>query len=128
MPDMPTLLVLMVLAGLGMAWWSRARAAADHARELGRRACEAAGVQWLDQSVHARHWRLHRRRDGWIGVERRYRFEYSRDGHDRQLGELVLREGRLVGFTGPDSATRVVPFGASGMADERARGVAPPPE
>jgi hypothetical protein len=114
MPDMPTLLVLMVLAGLGLAWWSSARRAADHARELGRRACDTAGVQWLDQNVHAHGWRVHRRGDGWLGVERRYRFDYSRDGHDRHVGELVLREGRLVGFSGPDSATRVVPFGGPG--------------
>jgi hypothetical protein len=72
---MPPLLMLMILIALGAAWWSTARAAAERAEEVGRNACSAAGVQWLDQTVHADGLRLRRRQDGWPGLERSFRFE-----------------------------------------------------
>jgi hypothetical protein len=50
---MPTLLILMIVAATVFAFWSAGRAAAERAEEVGRDACQAAGVQWLDQSVHA---------------------------------------------------------------------------
>ena len=105
---MPTLLLLMILFGTGFAFWSTARAAAERAGEVGRSACAAAGVQWLDQSVHASGMRLCRGEDGRLGFERRFRFEYSEDGLDRHVGQLVLRGHRLVGFSGPAKAAAVI--------------------
>jgi hypothetical protein len=105
---MPPLLMLMILIALGAAWWSTARAAAERAEEVGRNACSAAGVQWLDQTVHADGLRLRRRQDGWPGLERSFRFEYSEDGEDRHTGRLVLLGDELVSFSGPVRATSVV--------------------
>ena len=105
---MPTLLVLMIVTVLAAAWWSAARAAAERAEEVGRNACFAAGVQWLDQTVHADGLRLRRREDGWLGLERSFRFEYSEDGQDRHIGRLVLLGNALVSFSGPARATPVV--------------------
>lgn len=96
---------LMVAVVLGFAWWSSARAAAERAEEVGRNACHASGVQWLDQSVHASGMRFRRGDDGRFGLERTFRFEYSEDGQDRHVGRLVLRSGRLVGFVGPARRT-----------------------
>lgn len=98
---MPTLLVMMIVGALALAWWSSARDAAERAEDLGRAACEAAGVQWLDQTVHASGVRLRRGDDGRLGFERTFRFEYSEDGQDRHIGRLVLRGRRLVAFVGP---------------------------
>ncbi len=98
---MPTLLVLMILGATAFAFWNSARAAAERAEALGRNACHAAGVQLLDQTVHASGLRLCRGHDGRMGFERNFRFEYSRDGQDRQIGKLVLRGDRLIGFSGP---------------------------
>ena len=98
----------MIVAGLAFAYWSAGRAAAERAEALGRDACSAAGVQWLDQSVHASGLRLQRGEDGWLGFERTFRFEYSYDGSDRHIGRLVLRGGRLVSFSGPTRAANVV--------------------
>jgi hypothetical protein len=98
---MPGLLILLIVVSLGWAFWSAARAAAERAEEVGRNACNAANVQWLDQTVHASGIRLRRGSDGRLGFERTFRFEYSEDGHDRHVGRLVLRGGRLVGFSGP---------------------------
>jgi hypothetical protein len=105
---MGSLLVVMIVAGLAFAYWSAGRAAAERAEALGRDACSAAGVQWLDQSVHASGLRLQRGEDGWLGFERTFRFEYSYDGSDRHVGRLVLRKGRLVSFVGPTRAANVV--------------------
>lgn len=98
---MSTLLFLMIAGALGFALWNSARAAAERAEALGRDACNSAGVQWLDQTVHASGLRVNRGHNGRLGFERSFRFEYSRDGHDRQIGKLVLRGDRLVGFSGP---------------------------
>ncbi|MFD0727334.1 DUF3301 domain-containing protein [Lysobacter brunescens] len=107
---MPTLLILMILAAMSFAFWSASRAAAERAIHLGGEACRAAGVQLIDQTVHATGLRLIRREDGWLGFERSFRFEYSEDGMDRHIARLVLRGHRLVSFSGPVRATGVVDF------------------
>ncbi|MEL1263748.1 DUF3301 domain-containing protein [Pseudoxanthomonas putridarboris] len=96
-----TALLTLIAAGLAFAYWNTARAAAERAGMLGRDACRAAGVIWLDQSVHANGLRLRRGEDGWLGFERSFRFEYSYDGIDRHIGKIVLRKGELVSFVGP---------------------------
>ena len=102
----PIALLLAIIIAYG--WWSSARHAAERAEEVGRNACHAAGVQWLDQTVHADGLRLRRRGDGWLGLERSFRFEYSEDGQDRHSGRLVLLGDELVAFSGPAKATPVV--------------------
>jgi len=95
------MIVLMVLAALALAWWNAARAANERATVLGREACERAGVIWIDQTVHAGGLGVYRRGDGRLGLERRFQFEYSFTGHDRHLGQLVLRGGHLASLLGP---------------------------
>ncbi len=107
---MPSVILLMIAGAAIVAFWNAARAAAEQAEALGRDACNAAGVQWLDQSVHASGLRLYRRGDGWLGLERTFRFDYSHDGADRHSGRLVLRQGRLVSFVGPSSGARIIPL------------------
>ena len=102
---MPTLLIVMILAATAFAFWSAGRAAAERAEIVGRDACRAAGVQLLDESVHALGLRICRHDNGWLGWERTFRFDYSSDGQDRRVGRLVLRGDRLVAFSGPVSAT-----------------------
>ena len=101
MSDFPVLILLMLAAAGACAYWNAARAAAERATVLGRNACQAAGVIWLDQSVHASGLRLRRREDGRLGLERSFRFEYSEDGIERHVGRLVLAGDRLVSFSGP---------------------------
>jgi hypothetical protein len=105
---MPTLLILMIAIAIGFAFWSSARAAAERATVLGRDACRAAGVQLIDQTVHASGLRLRRGEDGRLGFERSFRFEYSQDGTDRHIARLVLRGDRLVAFSGPVAAAQRV--------------------
>ncbi|WP_407354396.1 DUF3301 domain-containing protein [Luteimonas sp. R10] len=98
---MSGLILLMIAAAAAFAFWSASRAAAERAGRIGRQACRAAGVQWLDQTVHAAGLRLRRGGDGRLGFERSFRFEYSEDGVERHVGRLVLRGDTLVSFSGP---------------------------
>lgn len=111
---MPTLLILMLLLAVAFFYWSAARGAAERAGQVGRNACRAAGVQWLDQTVHADGLRLRRGHDGRLGFERSFRFEYSIDGSDRYVGRLVLRGGELVSFVGPPRSIAEPGLNASG--------------
>lgn len=101
---MPSLILLMIAGAFAYAWWNAARAASEHAIEIGHAACRAAGVQLLDQTVHATGLRLRRRDDGRLGLERSFRFEYSHDGFGRERGRMVFHGDRLVSFTGPPPA------------------------
>lgn len=101
---MPTLVIVMIVCAAAVSFWSAGRAAAERAEALGRDACRAGGVQWLDQSVHLQGLRLRRLDSGWLGIERTFRFDYSHDGVDRHAGRLVLHGDRLVSFTGPSAA------------------------
>ena len=103
------LILLMIFGAAAFSYWNAARAAAERAGQLGRNACEAAQVIWLDQSVHATGIRLRRGEDGKLGFERTFRFDYSYDGVERHSGRLVLRGDRLVSFVGPVKPT-VMPF------------------
>lgn len=108
--NMSTLLILMLAAAMLFAFWSASRAAAERAIRLGGDACRAAGVQLIDQTVHAHGLRLTRGEDGRLGFERSFRFEYSQDGTDRHVARLVLRGDRLVHFSGPVRTANVVEF------------------
>ena len=107
---MSTLLILMLAAAMLFAFWSASRAAAERAIRLGGDACLAAGVQLIDQTVHANGLRLARGDNGRLGFERSFRFEYSQDGTDRHVARLVLRGDRLVSFSGPVRTPNVLEF------------------
>ena len=98
---MESSLFLLLLGFPLFAWWSAGRAAAERAAAFGRRACERAGVQWLDQSVPLVRLRLRRGPSGWLGWERQFRFEYSTGGDDRHAGLVTLQGAALVGLVGP---------------------------
>ena len=98
---MLTLIVMMIFTAAAVAFWNAGRAAAERARDLGRDACKAAQVQWLDDSVHVIGMRPRRLGSGRLGWERTFRFDYSMNGADRHQGRLVLRGDRLVSFAGP---------------------------
>jgi hypothetical protein len=104
--------LFVMLVAIAVAWfWVAGRRAAEIATVVGRQACARAGVQWLDQSVHLLAMRLRRGRDGWLGLERHYGFEYSLAGEDRHAGRIVLHGRTLQSVAGPmppaDTAERL---------------------
>ena len=88
------IIALAIFGAVALAW-SSARGAAEVAAHYGRRACAESGVQWLDHTVSLERLSLKRAPDGWLRPLRRYRFEFSASGHDRQRGSLELLGSEL---------------------------------
>lgn len=95
-----SLFVLLILVP-AFAFWISGRAAAERATQHGRRACQHAGVQWLDQSVHQVRVRLRRNKEGRLCWERQFRFEYSNGGEDRHAGLVTMLGDSLSSLAGP---------------------------
>ena len=105
------LILLMIAGAAALSFWNGNRAAAEYAHILGRRACDAAGVQFLDDSVHLNGYSVHRGESGWLTLDRKFRFEFSVTGADRHSGSMVIRDRKLVQFTGPQrDENTVLPF------------------
>jgi hypothetical protein len=102
LPPMDIALLLLIALGLGHYAWLRARDAAERARALGAEACERAGVQLLDQTVALVKLGIRRNEQGRLSMLRQYRFDYSRDGSDRESGGLALLGTRLLWITSPE--------------------------
>lgn len=71
-------------------YWMDALRGKELARAAGRRACEEAGVQFLDDSVVLARVRPQRNARGRLGFHRAYHFEYTPDGSVRHRGEVAL--------------------------------------
>lgn len=99
------LLALIVFGSLALLW-AESRAASELAQRLGRDACAAAGVQWLDHSVMLTRLGLRRDDEGRLRVLRQYRFDYSWRGDDRQQGSLALLGRRLQWISAPQPPAR----------------------
>lgn len=91
-------LLLFILAALLWFWFDSLRAI-DIARAAGKRACSAADVQFLDDSVVGISLRLRRRDSGRLALRRIYRFEFSDTGDRRLEGEVLLLGGTVESVT-----------------------------
>lgn len=109
---MVQLILLMIVGAAAVSFWNNNRAASEYAHILGRRACEAAGVQFLDDSVQLNGYAVRRRDNGWIGLDRKFHFDFSVTGADRHSGRMIIRDKQLVYFDGPQRPADnvVVPF------------------
>lgn len=88
MSDLITLLLLLVLMAIGGMWLTLSRAR-DRAIQEARSRCQQYGLQLLDETVGLSGLRL-RRLNGQRFIERRYSFEVSIDGDDREAGHLWM--------------------------------------
>jgi hypothetical protein len=88
MGDLATFLLLLVLLAIAGAWLVLSRAR-DQAIEEARWRCRQHGLQLLDETVGLSGLRLRRFR-GRRSWERRYSFEVSIDGDDREAGHLWM--------------------------------------
>jgi Protein of unknown function (DUF3301) len=88
MGDLATLLLLLILFAISGVWLTLSRAR-DKAILEARSRCQQYGLQLLDETVGLSG--LHVRRLGGRRVlERRYGFEVSTDGNDREAGHLWM--------------------------------------
>lgn len=86
---------LLVLVALGWFWLNSVKAR-DAALVACRRACDAEGLQFLDDTVSAARIRLERDDDGVVRFRRVYSFEYSDSGDNRRPGSIVLLGDRVI--------------------------------
>lgn len=86
---MSNLLAIFLLLLVGWFWLDSLRAR-EIALGICKAACEARGLQLLDQAVALRRLGLTWRAEG-IRLRRVYRFDFSEEGVGRQSGYLVLR-------------------------------------
>ncbi len=96
-----SLILLIALASAAMLSWNNWRAR-EHAERLARETCKRMGLQFLDDSVGMKNWRIVRDADPRTGlrtwaIRRVFQFEFSRQGSDRWPAELTLLSGRLLG-------------------------------
>lgn len=79
-----------------LAWyWFTGTRVRELAIEAARRSTKMADLQLLDQSVALARVSMSRGRDGFWHIWRQYRFEYSRDGMNREIGQIIMLGNRL---------------------------------
>ena len=96
--DIISLLFLLLLAALGWFWFDSMHAL-EIARKAGRRICDDAQLQFLDDTVAGTALRLTRDNTGRRVLRRTYRFEFSETGNTRLEGQLVLLGYRVESVT-----------------------------
>lgn len=99
MGDLATLLLLLVLLAIVGIWLVLSRAR-DRAIQEARRHCQQHGLQLLDETVGLSGLRL-QRFHGRRVLERRYSFEVSIDGDDREAGHLWMIGNMLTALVLP---------------------------
>jgi hypothetical protein len=96
--DVLSLLFLLALAAFGWFWLDSMRAL-EIARKAGKRACDEARVQFLDDTVAGTALALVRDKSGRRVLRRAYRFEFSETGNTRLEGQLILLGDRIESVT-----------------------------
>jgi hypothetical protein len=92
--DVISLLFLLLLAAFGWFWFDSLRAL-EIARNAGKRACDDANVQFLDDTVAGIALALVRGKSGRRVLRRTYRFEFSETGNTRLEGQLIVLGDRI---------------------------------
>jgi hypothetical protein len=96
--DTLSLMFLLLMAALVWYWLDSLRAL-EHARQVGKRACDDADVQFLDDTVARIALKLVRDESGKRVLRRTYRFEFSETGNSRLEGQVILMGHRLESVT-----------------------------
>lgn len=87
--DLISLTLLLLLCALGWFWLDSIRTL-EIARKAGKRACDEANLQFLDDTVAGIALALVRDRSGRRRLRRTYRFEFSDTGNSRLEGQLTV--------------------------------------
>ncbi|MBX9812770.1 MAG: DUF3301 domain-containing protein [Burkholderiales bacterium] len=83
--------IATVIFLMSLAWfWFDSLRARESAVSAARLACDADGVQLLDDTVALSAFGLRRSERGWLTLRRIYRFEFSDTGNNRLDGSVTL--------------------------------------
>lgn len=83
-------LLLLVVAGLAIWFWSDSLKAREAGMRAARRACEEEGCQLLDETVVGQLRGFARDDQGVLRLRRAYLFEYSDTGDNRRPGSVTM--------------------------------------
>jgi hypothetical protein len=92
LPEIAALLGAVAVIG----YWLEALRGLELARAAGRRACQEAGVQLLDDTVELVRVRVRRNDRGRLAFQREYRFEFTADGVRRERGQVTMLGRRVL--------------------------------
>jgi len=98
-------LVFVALLGAGGWYWFSGTRVRELAIAAARRTTKGADVQLLDQTVELAKVSMSRDGEGRWRLWRQYRFEYSRDGVERETGHVIMLGKRLKAIVIADSPT-----------------------
>ncbi len=96
--DITSLLFLLLLTAFGWFWFDSLRAL-EVARDAGKRSCNNANVQFLDDTVAGIALALVRSVSGRRLLRRTYRFEFSDTGDTRLEGRVILLGDKIESVT-----------------------------
>ena len=96
--DVTSLIFVLVLAAAGWFWFDSLRAL-EIAREKGKKVCNDANLQFLDDTVSNTSLALVRDNSGRRVLRRIYRFEFSETGNSRLEGRLVMLGSKIESVT-----------------------------
>ena len=88
------MIAVVLLLGAGGLWFDSLRAR-ESAVRAARRACEAEGVLFLDDTVALAAFGLQRGDSGRLALRRVYRFEFSDTGNNRLDGSITMFGPRM---------------------------------
>ena len=97
------LLALAIIAGVLIFWRNTLRAREQGIR-VSRAAWKTRGLQFLDDTVSLAALGIARGAHGWPQLRRTYEFEFSADGYDRFVGNVVLSGSLVESVYMPDGA------------------------
>ncbi len=107
---MTEILMLCLFAALAWLWWDSMQAR-EAAVAAARSACDAEGLQFLDDTVGIAALRPARNSDGRLLLQRSYNFEFSDTGDNRMTGSVVMLGRRVLvlnlGLRPPATVTRI---------------------
>jgi len=92
---MTELILLAVFVALGWLWWDSMQAR-EAAVSAARAACNAEGLQFLDDTVGIASVKPARNADGRLLLQRAYDFEFSDNGDNRIRGSVVMLGRRVI--------------------------------
>lgn len=92
---MTEILLLCLFAALAWLWWDSMQAR-EAAVTAARSACDAEGLQFLDDTVGIAALRPARNGNGRLLLQRAYDFEFSDTGDNRRKGSVVMLGRRVV--------------------------------
>jgi hypothetical protein len=92
---MTELILLAVFAALGWLWWDSMQAR-EAAVGAARAACDAEGLQFLDDTVGIASVKPARNADGRLLLQRAYDFEFSDNGDNRIRGSVITLGRRVI--------------------------------